>query len=635
MNFFAQQEAARSKTLRLILIYGLAVVLIIAALDVIFAIALILLQGEPVETLNPIAWMDRNTSLVAGLSAVVMVFIGLASLYRIMSFRSGGGAVARQLGGTQVNEQTREPAVRRYVNVVEEMAIAAGLPVPEIYVLENESGINAFAAGYDAGDAAISVTRGALDAFDRDELQGVIGHEFSHILNGDMRLNMRLLGPLFGIMLISMMGRILLRSMGRTRVRSSRKGGGGILVVLLLGIGLTVVGYIGHLAGRLIKAAISRQREYLADASAVQFTRNPDGIGGALKKIAAWQYGSQIVNDGSEEVSHMLFANGLSLRSGSLFATHPPLTERLSRLGQRLTNSELAKLAVQMKSLSRHSVGPAATDESGTDSVTEGLIAKPGSGLEQQAAATVVSAIPPELYDAAHRTDSVSHVVLSMLLDPAADLRTRQLDIIGRHGNGSDVTRVEYYRYRISGPVADLRLVLLELAFPTIRRLTWQQQSSLYDLVEELITLDGAISSFEYLLSRLLQQNMLESRRPRRRIRINRINKLFHYRMELGLVFSVLASFGQNSRHDARHAYTAGLNQLSPQIDWPHLQVPEKWPMAMDNALQRIDGLRPLVKEAVIEALQVTAGFDGKDNMAEREMLRVIAGLMHVPVAVP
>ena len=205
------------------------------------------------------SWIEADAGSLILFSLGIIAFIGLASLYRVMTLRGGGSKVAAALGGTHVDANHPDRRVRRLVNIVEEMAIASGLPVPEVYVLEQESGINAFAAGHQPEDAAVAVTRGALDVFSRDELQGVLGHEFSHILNGDMRMNMRLLGPLFGIMLIGLMGGILLRSSAHTRGRSSRESAGGIMVVMILGLGLTVIGYIGQLAGRLIKAAISRQ----------------------------------------------------------------------------------------------------------------------------------------------------------------------------------------------------------------------------------------------------------------------------------------------------------------------------------------------------------------------------------------
>src|SRR5690606_18310357 len=246
---------------------------------------------------------NGNGALVVSTLATLAV-IGLGSLYRISSLSGGGEQVALQLGGTPVPEDTTDPNLRRLRNVVEEIAIASGVPVPRLYVLEHEAAINAFAAGYTPADAVVAVTRGALDRLNRDELQGVIAHEFSHILNGDMRLNIRLMGVLFGILVLALIGR---KSSEGSRGRGSR-GAGGVLVAAL---GLMVVGYCGWFCARLIKAGVSREREFLADASAVQFTRRTAGLAGALKKIGGLQEGSRLASAEAEEVAHTLFGDGV------------------------------------------------------------------------------------------------------------------------------------------------------------------------------------------------------------------------------------------------------------------------------------------------------------------------------------
>ena len=264
----------------------------------------------------------------------VIAFIGVCSMYKIGTLRSGGAAVAEQLGAMRVEPTSPDFAHKRLRNVVEEMAIASGVPVPEIYILEDEPAINAFAAGYTPSDAAVTVTRGAIDKLTRDELQGVIAHEFSHVLNGDMRLNIRLMGVLFGILVIGIAGRKMLENTGR-----SRDSGG----YVAFGIAILAIGYIGVFFGRLIKASISRQREYLADASAVQFTRQPLGIGGALKKIGALVEGSKLQSSEKEEVAHMLFGDGVGY--SDLFATHPPLEMRIKAIDPTFNPKEFTQIA--------------------------------------------------------------------------------------------------------------------------------------------------------------------------------------------------------------------------------------------------------------------------------------------------
>ena len=645
MNFFQQQEHARARTRWLLFIYLLAVIAIVIALDVVFLLVKSFSISEysqsPGAAADIRSWIEADAGSLIVVSLGIIAFIGLASLYRIMTLRGGGSKVAVALGGTHVDANHSDRRVRRLVNIVEEMAIASGLPVPEVYVLEQESGINAFAAGYQSEDAAVAVTRGALDIFSRDELQGVLGHEFSHILNGDMRMNMRLVGPLFGIMLIGLMGGILLRSSSHSRVRSSKESSGGVMVVLILGLGLTVIGYIGQLAGRLIKAAISRQREYLADASAVQFTRNRDGIGGALKKIAAWKHGSVLADSGAEEVSHMLFANGLQQQFSGLLATHPPITERLQRLGMKFDNQQLAKLAVEIQQISgsfgRNQAYDVNVEEqtafSAVDSVA-GFASIYENGFDDkslQSARSVLNIIPARIRTEAESGQAVREVVLALLLNDDADIKALQLNVIRAAGAGIDSQRVLDIRQQLDGLPQNLRLPILDLGFPTIRHLTWQQRLDYYQLIEQLIPLDGQISSFEYMLSRLLLQMLEENRRPdsnsgKKQLKLTRLQ--FHLRT----LFSVVAVFGHDNETQVVRAYNAGMGSLLGSQQWPEYYLPADWTTHFDAALAAIDRARPLIKEEIIKSLIVTIGFDNDCRIEEYEMLRVIAALLHCPM---
>ncbi|MGH8042298.1 MAG: M48 family metallopeptidase, partial [Rudaea sp.] len=325
MNFFAQQERARVHTRRMLVLFVLAVVCIVAALDLVLLLAFGSSgHGRHAGMGTVLFW---NSVLVIGV-------IGGCSMYKITALRGGGGTVARQLGATLVEPDTTDFAHKRLRNVVEEIAIASGVPVPEVYVLEGEPAINAFAAGYTPADAAVTVTQGCLDKLNRDELQGVIAHEFSHVLNGDMRLNIRLMGVLFGILVIGIVGRKIAANSGRSRDSG---------YAVLIGIAILAIGYIGVFFGRLIKAGISRQREYLADASAVQFTRQTRGISGALKKIGGLADGSKLASGETEEVAHMLFGDGVGY--SALFATHPPLNLRIKAIDPQFDPAELAAIA--------------------------------------------------------------------------------------------------------------------------------------------------------------------------------------------------------------------------------------------------------------------------------------------------
>src|SRR5258706_15857746 len=325
MNFFEQQARSRSHTKRLVLLFALAVVAIVFAVDMVVLIAVDRFGSHGMHTLSPrLLWLlHPGAAFWATLSVIGL--IGIGTLYKTSSLSAGGSAVASEFGATLVSSDNSNFAYRRLRNVVEEIAIASGVPVPEIYVLENEQGINAFAAGFTPADAAITVTRGALERLTRDELQGVIGHEFSHILNGDMRLNIRLMGTLFGILLIALAGQKVLQNM-----RGDSKDG---WPILLAALALMLIGYVGLFFGRLIKAGVSREREFLADASAVQFTRQATGIAGALKKIGALEFGSKLSGSNAEEVSHMLFGDGVGL--SAMFPAHPPPDQRIRRMQPR------------------------------------------------------------------------------------------------------------------------------------------------------------------------------------------------------------------------------------------------------------------------------------------------------------
>ena len=311
MDFFERQETARRNSGRLVLLFVVAVAATMAAVHLLVA-----------GVLGGGRFLDPRLMLASVGSVAAVVLIG--SWVKMAQMGHGGAAVAAALGGRQITPSTGDPEERRVLNVVEEMAIASGLPVPPVYVME-EDAINAFAAGNTPRDAVIGVTRGCIRHLTRDELQGVVAHEFSHVFHQDMRLNMRLVGWLGGIVAISMIGRVMLRALGSGR-RSRGKNDGAALMAVL-GLGLFLIGIVGYFFGRIIQSAVSRQREYLADASAVQYTRNPDGIAGALEKIASGA-GSRLDAPAAAEFSHFLFADGVA----SLFATHPPLQERIRRI---------------------------------------------------------------------------------------------------------------------------------------------------------------------------------------------------------------------------------------------------------------------------------------------------------------
>ncbi|MBS0396844.1 MAG: M48 family metalloprotease, partial [Proteobacteria bacterium] len=319
MDFFAAQAAAHARTRVLLAAYAAAVAVVVGAITWVVAFLYALVSTNIYSAEPYSARLLDHPGMLAVTAAGVLGVIAVAALHRIAQLAAGGGAVAAALGASRVTRETADPRRRRLLNIVEETAIASGVPVPEVYVLDQESGINAFAAGFSPADAAITITRGALERLDRAELAGVIGHEFSHLLNGDMRLNTRLAGPLFGLLVIAIVARFTMRGIGgNTRATPFLAAG-----LLIMGLG-----YVGVLLGRLLQAAICREREYLADAASVQFTRDPTALRDALVRIARCPAGSHLQGADGEDLAHLLLAPGRD----RLFSTHPPLAARIRRL---------------------------------------------------------------------------------------------------------------------------------------------------------------------------------------------------------------------------------------------------------------------------------------------------------------
>jgi len=644
MNFFQSQDDARRKTRSLILMFMLAVIAIVAAVNLVIA-ALIINSGDETvtATLPDFNWIINNLSLVAGISLSTVGFISLSSLYKIASLSSGGGKVARSLGGTLITAESKDPLRRRLYNVVEEMAIASGIPMPEIYVLEQESGINAFAAGFTTGDAAVTVTRGTLETLSRDELQGVIGHEFSHILNGDMRLSTRLMGLLFGILVIGLIGRAVLNSARYGTIRSDNSRRDSTAAIYLAGLGLFLIGYIGVFFGQLIKAAVSRQREFLADASAVQFTRQTQGIADALKKIAATQQGSELRTVDAEEVSHMLFASGASF--SSLLATHPPLIQRIKALEPNFDESEIDRLAEAMPEQSQS--GPQVADESLSttgfapqyfavtpDAVTETI----GLPAEEhiQFASSLRQSIPENLYRAAHSGSDALPLVLALLLDANEAVRRTQLDFIAQQSGGTTAMAAEALHLEIQKLDTAFRLPLLQIAFPLIKNRPLEQLERLADLVQRLIEVDGVVDTFEFALSRVLKTHLNDAAHPQRRHDNLRLTQLPE---AVGALFSVMAKQGHTETGAAYQKgmeclgrYEQRIKMLVDTGQWPDYTPPQDWISATDTALNQLDGLQMLDKQALVSALVLTISHDGKVTSHEAELLRAICATLHCPL---
>ncbi|MGJ4728251.1 M48 family metallopeptidase [Luteimonas sp. SDU101] len=622
MNFFERQAQARRNTSRLVLLFALAVVGIVVAVDL---GVLLVFGGDPVL-------LALSTLLALGV-------IGIGSLYREASLRGGGESVALQMGGVPVPEDTADLHLRRLRNVVEEMSIASGVPVPKVYVMEHEPGINAFAAGYSTSDAVIAVTRGALDRLNRDELQGVVAHEYSHILNGDMRLNIRLIGVLFGILMLGLIGRKILQHGGSVRGRGAMPVLVGALIALL-------VGYVGLFFGRMIKAAVSRSREVLADASAVQFTRQASGLAGALKKIAGLHDGSRLAERAdAEEVSHMLFGDGTGL--SGLFATHPPVLQRIQALEPSFKPESLERLRAQWLA-----VPPSGLDEdmqmglvaagrgalplaSARLDVTPPMVASQVADPREddyRRADAIVASMPPALRALAGQRDAAGALLLGLLLDDDADVADRQRsEIVARLGvqAAAEARRLREEHLRALHPA--LRMPLAALAFPTVRLRPRPELATYLDTVHAIVHADGRVSLFEYCLGRLLEVQLREALDPARYARFGR-RKPGNVRQEFSILLAVVAQAGHPGDPDgARRAYLAGMQRVLPRDHLPYAP-PAEGVLALDAVWDALDALDPLAKQLAVEAITDAASHDGRISVAESELLRTICGVLHCPL---
>ena len=633
MNFFQHQDRARRQSRTLVFVFILAVLAIVTAIDALLLAVVGITSQEPgAPMLPPGALVQANLHLLSGGAVATVVVIGVASLFKIATLRSGGGQVARQLGGVLVESDPHDPLRRRLRNVVEEISLASGVPVPEIYVLEQESGINAFAAGYTPADAAVAVTRGALEKLDRSELQGVIAHEFSHILNGDMRLNIRLMGALFGILLIALIGRRVL--MHAHFGRSSRDRNGA--AVVLVAFGLMLVGYIGLFFGRWIKAAVSRQREYLADASAVQFTRDPDSIGGALKKIAVYSQGSYLDAD-TEEVSHMLFGDG---RRMMLFSTLPPINERITRVDARFRPEDLDALKRsilrEQKRAREESVRRAAAETAGQ--AARGPF-DAGNFIDQIGnpdwerllmAAAVAASLPDHVRQAARSTEWAPEALFLTLLDSDAETREGQLLTIAERMGAESEAQVRGLLKAAGVPGPQQRLPLLEMAFPALKRRPPDFMVRMLDTVKALAEADGRMDVFEFLLARVISQHLWESQNPDR-VRTAGSKALKACREESLRLMAVLARHGHADEAEALAAFQAGCATLGLGAVAAMPDTAD-WVSILDSVLPTLDRLKPDAKEQLVRALTEVVTHDGRMVPAELELLRATCALIHVPL---
>ncbi|RBA24392.1 M48 family metallopeptidase [Herminiimonas fonticola] len=638
MNFFEQQEHARRQTRMLVRLFALAVLAIVLAVNFVMALLWILIQGQPWSGAHhyPHGFFLTNT-------VVTVILICGGTLIETFNLRDGGDAVARMAGGRMVALNTSDIHERRLLNVVEEMALASGIACPRVYLLDKEESINAFAAGYNPNEAVVAVTRGTLTRLTRDELQGVVGHEFSHILNGDMRLNLKLLGVLFGIEMVGDFGRktmefVLYSSDDSVTVRKIT-----VFHIAALAFGVTffVIGYIGLFFGRLIKSAVSRQREFLADASAVQFTRNPDGLGNALRKIGGLSRksfsGAYIEHRNAEQLSHLFLSAVRPNLMAGLFATHPPLRERLRRIYGR----DVALLDAQ-EMPAEDVVFPVPTGSLPDIAYAASSLAEMKSDLlasTDAIAATAAQAyggalakirLCPEIDQAVHDPYAAPLLVYALLLGPERE-QSPQRQCLSEY-LPQQAAKVAQFAAAIARLPADARLPLLDLMMPALRQLPITARDAMLAQVQRMIASDQRVSLNEFVLQTVLVRRLAVQANRAVRVKYSAVTEL---KPECHVLFSLVAHVAAPLLQQSAQSLFIRAADFSPALFLVKTDLIEIAALSygrIKTALDKANQLAPLANPALIKSLLAIAGEQSPLPLPLADLLRAICAAIEAPM---
>jgi Zn-dependent protease with chaperone function len=624
MNFFEAQERARKSSRMLVWWFILSVTGVVAVMYVLVTFGLQFGASAPeggFEEWRRLRWWDLERAL--SVSGIVGGVILIGSWSKLAQLSAGGKVVAQSLGGRPVEPTTTDLSERRLLNVVEEMAIASGLPVPEVWIMDEEQGINAFAAGTDPTNAVVGVTRGTLDRLTRSELQGVVAHEFSHILNGDMKLNMRLMGWIFGLVMLSMLGRMMIEALRFVRgSRDSKNGGGVVLAIVVAGLAVWLVGSVGVLFARMLQAAISRQREFLADASAVQFTRDPEGIAGALKKIGGFSDHGKIGSPKAMEARHMFFASsGLT----SLMATHPPLEKRILAIdpgwnGEMLQGGADPVTAGEFSGAMGFSGSLEqvdSTDRLGSLGESGRLDSHVGAMIREELRAGKVSSFSKQ---------EAKTLLLGLLVAADHDWRETARRILGENGfDAETVGQVIGWSVDLEGYSSSRKLALVDLSLSWLRKMSRAEAADFVKASQALIEADGEVNLFEFMLQKVIERHVCIGLGLKQvpAMRYRRIEEL-----EMGLarllgVFAVLAG-GEDPLAAAAEEYRGHTGRELPRVGGGLRDVA--------SALAEMDAATPLVKQQVLRLCGLVITDDGAVGDSELELIRATAEAIGAPI---
>ena len=630
MNFFEHQHQARSKTKTLVVYFAMAVLVI--AFMVNFAVYLGVCLSQITCTSFKSYWQSPWWLII---TLITLVVILVTSLIRWQQLRKNGGLKAVLMAGAvPVNLNTQDHQYRQLINVVEEMSIASGMPVPEIFVMENELGINAFVAGTEPHNTYLAVTRGCLEQLSRDELQGVIGHEYSHILNGDMRINLKLIGILAGITVIGQLGEFLMNARRRTRhnnrqhSRNSSKSSGQALII---GLAIMIVGYIGLFFARLIKAAISRQREFLADASAVQFTRNKTGIANALYKINQHPFGAELTAKSAEELSHMCFESSHKLSFfKKLLSTHPPTQQRILKIDPYFSPSPTHKSQTSSLDKVPETQDPKVT---ASEFVTSSLLVGQIGNLQSnhiEMAQQRLSQINRKLASIARGQDpeaSAKCLVYGMLVLENTLPRQELLTLAEKWLTPQEMKSINNIIDDLNSQSHEQHWMLLELAIPRIKLLQDKEKHEFLTKIKKLVDCDRKVSIKEYLIYSITKRWLDHSKEP-----ANAFNNYQRLSADLSYLLTVFLASTSNSKekNDKLHSDILFSFGLKPNSNQQTTFNANKF----HQSLLKLSQLNPLLKRPVIEAFASCIASDNRMSKEEFLLLRVVCEYMDCPVPI-
>lgn len=662
MDFFTRQDSARKQTGLLLVYFGIAVCVTILLVYFFPLVGFFLYRSQNASAHSaPFQWWQPE--LFGSVCGITLLVVGCGALFKIAHLRrSGGSGVAQLLGGKEILPSTDDFFEKRLRNVVEEMAIASGVPVPPVYVMEREKGINAFAAGFHPSDAVVAVTYGTMTGLTRDELQGVVAHEFSHILNNDMAINIKLMGFLHGLLLIGLTGQFILRMGGGSRHSK------GSAPIFAAGLSLMIVGYTGVLCAKLIKASISRSRERLADASAVQFTRNAEGLANALKKIGGLSCGSRIRSSHAEEASHMFFGKGTK---GSIFSTHPSLTERVRWLEPGFTGDFPTVTPEDLrKQLARFEGAPKAEQpDKKTDVVDlftkphhvavtatvlgsaasparrpapskrpvnpDALIASIGAPMQEHADAAqqLIQSIPETIKDYAREPYGARMLIYALLLDADKTIRDKQLAIIEEQAEPQVSQTLKTALSDMDQIQPGMRLPIIDLSIPALRFLSKNQYTAFRNTAKLLIEADEQVDLFEYALQRVLTHHLDPVFNGKPKPRVTNYYAIRGLTTETSIILSILARKGHENSDEVLGAF----RDAAEQIDAPQeqLQLQDEnactWE-ALDAALDKINTASFQIKKQLLASSLICLMHDREITIEETELFRAIADTLGCPV---